>query len=246
MTSEQAKEILLRFRPGGADANDPEFTPALDQVRMDVELQVWFEEHCAHQSLIRKQFRAIAVPDGLERSILNGIGRSTRIVWWRRPVNQVLAAAAAVVALIVTVHFWTRPAGGGFSTYRNRMVRAVQRLYRMDMVTNNLAEIRQYLARNQAQADYVLPSALEKLPADGCAVLTWRNKKISLLCFNTSGRDDLYLFILNRDDVPDSPTTDRPQFQRIGKLTSASWSRGSKAYILAGRGDEAFVRRYLE
>jgi hypothetical protein len=53
MNSEQAKEILLLFRPGTADRDDPEFAAALEQTTRNRELADWFAEHCARQQAIR-------------------------------------------------------------------------------------------------------------------------------------------------------------------------------------------------
>ncbi len=246
MNSEHAKEVLLLFRPNSPDSSDPEFIEALDQVGRDTELKRWFEEHCARQSLIRDRLRQIDVPVHLEQEILGEIIQLGPVIWWRRPLIQSLAAAAAVVLLIATAYLWTRPnKSNSFAAYRNHMVRTAQRMYVMDMATNNLTEIRKYLADRHAQADYTLPPALETLPADGCAIMSWRKKTASLVCFDLGKRNDLYLFIVNRADLPDPPTTGQPQFARIGKFISASWSRGDEAYILAGRGDEEFLRKYL-
>src|SRR5439155_15298022 len=120
-----------------------------------------------------------------------------------------------------------------FSAYRNRVVRAAQRGYAMDIVTTNLNEIRQFLAAHEAHSDYPLSAALEKLPGDGCAVLRWHNKKIAMVCFDLGNHRDLYLFVISRSDVPSAPDAADPEFARVGRLMTASWSAKGKTYILA-------------
>ena len=91
----------------------------------------------------------------------------------------------------------------------------------------------------------MLPAPLEKLLGDGGAVLRWQNKTVSMVCFDLGNHNDLFLFVASRADLPDAPPTSEPQFTNIGKLTAASWSTGDRTYVLAGPGDEQFVRRYL-
>src|SRR2546430_8305491 len=246
MDSRQAKEILMRYRPGTTHANDPEFAEALEQAERDPELGRWFERHRAFQSTVADRFKQIAVPQHLREKIVAECDPARIIVWWQRPVFQALAAAAAVVLLFVLVYFKlaTRE-DRSFAAFRNRVVRNAQRGYAMDITTTNLSEIRQYLAAHQADADYVLPAPLEKLPCDGAAMLRWHNRKVSMVCFDLGNHNYLYLFVANRSDLPDAPSANEPQFARIGKLTAASWSQGDKAYVLAGPGDEQFIRGYL-
>jgi len=244
--NQQAKEILLRYRPGTTDATDPEFAAALEQAKRDVELGRWFERHCAFQSAIRDRFRQLTAPPDLKEKILADCRPAAVVLWWQRPVFQTLAAAAAIVLLIGLAYIWTQPGEDkSFAALRNRVVRNAQRGYVMDITTTNLVEIRRYLATREAHADYVLPAPLEKLPGDGGAVLHWHNKKVSMVCFALGNRNDLFLFVVERSDVPDAPAADEPEFTRIGKLTAASWSKGDKAYVLAGAGDEQFLRKYL-
>jgi uncharacterized membrane protein YbaN (DUF454 family) len=249
MDSQRAKEILLLYRPGASDANDPEFADALEQAERDPELARWFEAHCARQSLVRHQLKHISVPQELRQRILDQVAGHSKIVWWRRPSFHALAAAAAIVLVAGLAWFWTRSNGGNsFADYRDQIVRGVQRFYdanNMDMLTNNLTEIRAYLAQNSAPSDYVLTKPMEKLPGIGCNVLKWRSNKVSLVCLDSGNKNILYLFVVDRSAVSDPPRTDPPQFVRIRKLMSASWSHEGRIYILAASGEEDVLRRFL-
>ena len=246
MTSQLAKEILLRYRPGSADANDPEVAEALDQAKRDPELARWFAQHQAFHSAIRERFKQLPVPAGLKEDILAGYRVAVIPAWWQQPAFQALAVAAAIVLFVGVALFRSRSREDrSFAAFQSRVVRNAQRGYVMDITTTNLSEIRRYLAAQGAHADYALSTVLEKLPGDGGAVLRWNNKIVSMVCFDLGNHNDLYLFVANRADLPDAPSTSEPQFTRIGNLTAASWSAGERTYVLAGPGDEQFVRRYL-
>src|SRR5436190_4628602 len=246
MTSQLAKEILLRYRPGTADASDPEFAEALDQAERDPELGRWFAQQQAFQIAIRDRFRRLPVPAALKKNILAGYRPAVIPVRWQQPAFQVLAAAAAITLLIGVALFWSQPReDSSFAAFQSRVVRNAQRGYAMEITSTNLGEIRRFLAAQGAHADYVLPAPLEKLPGDGGAVVRWHNKTVSMVCFNLGNHDDLFLFVASRSDLPDAPATSEPQFTQIGRLTAASWSAGDRTYVLAGPGDEQSVRRYL-
>src|ERR1051326_3550808 len=221
MDSRQAREILLRLRPGRTDDPDPEVAEALAQARRDPELARWLENHRAFQQTVAERLRDVPVPGGLKERILAGSPPRPVVVPWRQPVLYGLAAAAAIVLMVSLVLLSARQAEDrSFAGFRNRVVRNAQRGYAMDITTTNHAEIRNYLAANQAPSDYVVPDRLEALPGDGGAVIHWNNRTVSMVCFRLNQREDLYLFVASRTDVPGAPGTASPEFSRIGRLTT--------------------------
>jgi hypothetical protein len=96
-----------------------------------------------------------------------------------------------------------------------------------------------------ARGDYALTPAMQRLEAEGGSTIKWHNKKISLICVETGEDADLFLFVVHRSALPDAPATASPQFARIGGIMTAAWSSDDKLYLLAGHGDEQFLRRYL-
>src|SRR6267142_3905569 len=104
MDNEQAKLILQAYRPGGEDADDPFFSEALEQARVDPEMAKWFAEQRAFDEAMRKALQKRIPPVGLRDSILLAKRISTlpfhqggRPVW-RRP--GVMALAASIVVLL--------------------------------------------------------------------------------------------------------------------------------------------------
>jgi hypothetical protein len=130
------------------------------------------------------------------------------------------------------------------------MASIVLRAYpKMDLETNNLPAIHQYLAQN-GQADYTLPKGLQTASGTGCKILSWHGKRVSMVCFN-SGKNaaanmpDLFLFIIDRSGLSNPPIKSSAQFSRMSGLTAASWSSGNLTYVLEGIGDEAFLLNFL-
>ena len=242
MNSQQAREILLLYRPG-IDPRPPEIEEALGLARRDPDLQAWFAEHCAAQAELRKALRKIPVPPGLREKIL-AARPARKIVWWRQPAAW--AAAAALAALLALAAFWFGPRQeDSFANYRERMVSTALRNYNMQMVTADLGQVRQYLSQNGPHGDYAMPAALEQLPAEGCAVLSWHGRKVSLICLKENERDDLYLFVINQSELYGEPSRAEPRFARVNRLMTAAWSANGKLYLLAGPGEEAAFSRYV-
>jgi uncharacterized membrane protein YbaN (DUF454 family) len=250
VNSQQAKEILMLYRADDANAHDPQLAEALSLAQSNPELGHWFEQHCALQATIRDKFRQITVPEGLKEQLLAEYTSRRKIIWWRQPA--ILAAAAAIVLLIGLAVFWLQPREeNGFFGFRSRMVSTALRSYSMDLETNDLKQIRAFLANNSALSNYVLPPVLEKTHGSGCKILTWQGKRVSMVCFN-SGRplapgvkSDLFLFVIDRSSLPDAPPANKPLINKVNQLMTASWNLGDKVYVLGGFGDEDFIRKYL-
>jgi hypothetical protein len=246
MDSSQVRKILELYRPGTTDALDPQMAEALQAVQHDPELAKWFDEHCGSYIAIRNKLKQIEVPPDLKRKILlENVGRR-KIIPFNRPAVW-LAAAAAIVLLAGGAWLTFAPGkNNGFAAYKQREVLQVQRGYAMTMTSTNLAEIRDFLRAKRSVADYALTKGLEKLTGEGCADLHWHGKPVAMVCFNVGPKKDIYLFVANRSDFANVPAPGKTKFERIHKLTAASWTTADKVYILAGAGDESELRQYLD
>lgn len=226
---------------------------ALALCRQDRELAHWFENHCAVQNAIHVRFNQVPVPEGLKEQILSEYKPQMGVTWWRQPV--VLAATAMFLALVVAGSLWLAiphqsKEEVSFASYRSRMVRTALRTYGMDLETNDLVQIRTYLAQHQAPAGYVLPKNLASVPSVGCGVLKWQDQPVAMVCFQTGQpavpgiKSDLFLFVIDRKSVPDPTVDNAPEFLSVNKLVTASWKDDENVYVLAGF-DEATLRRQL-
>jgi uncharacterized membrane protein YbaN (DUF454 family) len=251
MNRDEAKTILLLYRPGTADAGDPEIAAVLALAKQDPELTRWLAEHSAQQETVRAGFRKITVPAGLKEQIISEQAAHEKMLFWRR--RAVLAATAGVMALVALASFWFQPRQNDdtFAIYRSRMVGVALRGYVMDLATNNPAQIQGYLAHNQAPADYVLPASLAKTAVTGCAIESWQGAKVSMICFRTgkplppAQPSDLWLFVIDRAAMKDAPPVGSHQFVKVNKLMTVTWTQGDKLYVLGVEGDEQALRQYL-
>jgi len=133
------------------------------------------------------------------------------------------------------------------------MLKTVTRDYPpMDLETIELRRIHGFLLTHHAPANYLIPNGLQKTTPFGCAIMEWQGKPVSMLCF-TSGKTtnvgpDLFLFVVNQSDMHNAPLFTDPQFvpnPAGGNITTATWTNNGKLYLLAGVGDEAFLREHI-
>ena len=233
MNIDEAKKILIAYRRGSRDIDDSEVTEALSAARQMPELQAWLDQQAHRHSTIRAAFRDIPVPDDLADRILAGsnVVIVPRAAWMRR---EVLACAAMIAAMLILLFFFSRTVSSSdsFEIFRSRMVRSVLREYRMDIVTNDIVQIRGFLARNQAPADYILSEKLTSFSPVGGGVLSWQDRRVSMVCLDSGRTNMLFLFVVDRDGMRHPPTI-APAFAKVNKLMTASWSQGDKVFLLA-------------
>ena len=249
MNTSEAKEVLLLYRPGTTDASEPGVAEALELARRDPELGKWWERHRAFQKAMRTKFQEIEVPVHLKSSLLiRGSVRRKAIppqVWWRSRAS--LTAAAVVLLMIGLAGVWLRPrVPDRFANYQTRMVSDARRQYSMDLVTNDMREIRQYMARHDAPADYTVPRGLERLSLTGGGRLTWRNNPVAMVCFDRGDKQMLFLFVMKRSAVKDPPPA-TPRTAEVNQMLTVSWTQGDNTYVLAGPEEQEadFVKKYL-
>ena len=252
MNRDEAKNILLLYRPDAVDVVDPQVIEALSLVKQDSELAGWFREHCIRQEILRAKFREIQAPAGLKEQIISEQAARENSIVWRR-TTALTALAAAVVVLLALAVFRFQPPGNNntLALYRDRMVGVALRAYAMDLATENPAQIREYLKQHDAPADYVLPVPLEKVATTGCAIASWQGAKVSMICFRTGKplatgeQSDLWLFVIDRHLVKNAPPAGPPQLTKVNQLITATWTRGDKLYVLGTEGDEQTIRQLL-
>jgi len=257
MNRDEAKNILLLYRPGTADSDDPQVIEALALAQQDVELARWFGEHCARQEMLRAKFRQIPVPAGLKEQIVSEHAALARGATQRRNVLVGVLAVAAIVVALLIVSRTLIPRGAGredyntLANYQGQMIGIASSAYRMDYSTNDLTQIRAYLARNGAPAEYTVPAPLEKTATTGCAIESWGNARVSMICFRTgkplppNQPGDLWLFVVDRAAVKGAPTAASPQFTQLNRIITAVWAQGDKLYLLGTEGDQQTIQKYL-
>jgi hypothetical protein len=66
-----------------------------------------------------------------------------------------------------------------------------------------------------------------------------------LVCFRLDAKNPLWLFVIDRQAVPDAPATAEPVYAQMGKLATATWTREGRTYLLACVGDPQRLQKYL-
>jgi hypothetical protein len=191
------------------------------------------------------------VPEGLKEQILSERRvRNIQFVSWTSV--RLTLVTIALIALLALASYWLPPQReNSFSLFENRLPRSMLRQYpRMDLETRDLAQIRAYLAQ-KGQGNFVLPRGLEKATGTGCAVRQWHGQDFSMICFNSgkgavTNAPDLFLFIINRTGVSQPPGNTSPQVKQLTReMAIGTWAADNNAYVLAGLGDEEFLRGFF-
>jgi len=245
MDNEQAKFILSAYRPGGRDADDPQFREALDWARRDPELAEWFEEQRANDASIASALRTAPIPPDLKQSILAAKAVVAPARWQRR--SAALAWAACLALLLSLGGLWLR-ANSGHAAYHRDMVQAVVDLDSLDFHDQDLNRIDEWLDQRPTPSDFTMPAKLRNLSGFGCRVIEWKGKQVTLICLNDISKglqDKVHLLVINAADLPGSLPGPKPQFAENGSIATASWSDEEYAYILAGHRGARHLAAYF-
>jgi hypothetical protein len=250
MNPEQAKEILSLYRPDTADANDPAFAEALALSGNDAELKQWFDAHCESYKALRARFREIPIPPGLKEQIVAERKVHTEKFQPRRVAIGVAVSLALLLLVYGGINLQESRARTSLPAFREWTVSNSLRLYRMNLETNDLGQIRKYLAENGFESNFTLPAPLQKdARPTGCTLLQWNGKHVTMVCFRSGKQlapgetSDLFLFVADQSAVRKSK--DAVSVTKVDPATTASWTSDGRIYLLVAAGDENFLRKYL-
>ncbi|HMJ91245.1 MAG TPA: hypothetical protein VK530_15600, partial [Candidatus Acidoferrum sp.] len=80
--------------------------------------------------------------------------------------------------------------------------------------------------------DYELPPKLNDLPLMGAGVLSWRDRRVSMVCLDSKRKGMLFLFVVDTSSLKAPPL--QQEVAPVGSLNTVSWTAGGKTYLLAG------------
>jgi hypothetical protein len=237
MNNEEAKLILQAYRPGGEDAEDPQFHEALEKARLDPDLAAWLANELELDARIGGRIRDCFKPPAHLKSRILAERKIVRPSIWARRSAWKLAAAACVAALLALGIFWSNHEDrNGFAGYRAEMAGFVgHRLDRLDLMSHDLAEVRRWLSEQAGQGELILPAGLERRSSLGCRLVDWQRHTVSLVCFDIGNGHVAHLLVIDRASLADAPA-ESPVFRQIADVATVGWSRGQKTYLVASQG----------
>jgi len=250
MNSDEARKVLETCRPGGADAQDPRVCEAMEQVRRDPELRLWWADQQAFDSVMAEGLKSIPVPGDLRAALLTGRPRVVRrpASWWRPAWGgwQVRAAAAAAIGLLAAVlaGAFTPRGPTPFADFRRQMVEdgwgtESHLAYR----SADFPRVKQWLARNGGPTAFSLPSEFRQRRLHGCNVVDVDGHPVAVLCF-AQGSRHLHLFVTEGVQFAGLPQRGMPDFERCGHWKTTAWQDGKRTFVLTGMDYPTFVTTF--
>jgi hypothetical protein len=246
MNNQEAQLVLQAYRLGGQDAADPLFHGALEQVKRDAGLALWFSAERAIETRVQARLKAALKPPAhLKASLLAQRKMVRRLAWWQQPLW--LTAAAAIVLLGAAALLQLKPSSElQFASFRQAMVQnARQMTDHVTFVAQDVTRIKQWLKDRDIDTSFELPVALRDQPAQGCRVVDWNGRKVTLICFMLNGKDHVDLFVLDATHFRDFTPSQTPRFAQADGLTTAAWTKGNRTYLVASTADETVLRKYF-
>lgn len=243
MDKQEAQFILSAYRPDAQDAGDGRFSEALELVNEDQGLKAWFESEVSKDRIIADKLKQVRPPAGLRDQILTGMNMADQAPpWWRRA--PVMAIAATIIVVFGMMLSWNRPTyDSEYDELRANAVSYAAGFISLDFFSENLVDLTTWLSERDAPGSVDLVGQLESMPGIGCRTLSWSGKTVSLICLQ--GDTIYHVFMVDRDEVPDNPTSETPQIWQMKRRTVVSWSDDQRTYIMVTKATPDEVRALL-
>jgi hypothetical protein len=243
MKSKEARQLLEVYRPGGADAKDPQFQEAVNQAGRDPALAGWFKEQRNFDATFADQLKALAAPADLKDSIL-AARKTVRPGLWHDWRVRAAAAAAAVVLLAVAGGLLDATKAERFPEFRAQLIeQAWDGQSHLDFESSDMQRIRLWLAQHDASPDFTLPQGLHDTRIVGCRIVEADGRRVPMLCL-ADGAKHLHLFVVDETQFAGLPPFGTPDFQKCGGWKTTSWQRGNQTYVLTGMKYQTFVSKF--
>jgi len=243
MNEQEARLILQAYRPGAAP-DDPEVAAALQEAARNPELGRWFAEEQAFDRAIAAHLGNVPAPFGLKTRILAQLGPPAAPHRWSWAVK--LAGVVALLFLITQLVSLFHPAvpEAQVSNYAREMVSFIRLGGALDMESDDLGQIKEWLSKKEASPGFV-PPRLAALQPLGCRLLSFRGQTVTLICFKRDNDRLAHLFVVDRAALPQMKSGAPPVFAGVGDWMTASWVENDRVYMIAVQGDRGAVQHYL-
>ena len=139
---------------------------------------------------------------------------------------------------------WNRPTyDSEFDELRANAISYSAGFISLDFFADQVSDLTTWLTERDAPATTDLIGRLESLPGIGCRTLSWGGKTVSLGCLQ--GESTFHIFMIDRDDLSDTPPLDEPQFWQMKGRTIVSWEDAERVYFLVTKSSPEAVRAML-
>ena len=244
MTNDEIRKILSSYRPGD-ELSDPIVADAKKAAESDPELARWFADEQAFDRGFAEGIGRSSVPAELKTRLLENAPNpiSRRSAWPRR----IALAAAAIIVLGVFFSSWRglfQP-NVSLADYRSEMVSFIKLPPPLELESGDRDRIQNWLGKRKAPIAAATPPGLRPLEPVGCRVLSFRGRKVTLICFRRGPGKLLHLFVVERAVLPKLPAANAPVFGQEGEWLTAAWEDSDHVYLLGVQGDRALLEHYL-
>lgn len=249
MTTEEAKIILQAYRPDGRDAQDPQFSDALEQLKRDPVLEKWFREQQALDGAVARQLQSVTVPSTLKSEILAGRRTLQTSVRWNRRSTW-MAMAACLVAVLGLAAILLNSAGHpSFADYRMDMVHFTQNIEQkresLQLESGDVDAIRAWIQKNSIHKALDLPAHLTANSGVGCRVIDWNGQSVALACFHLESGGVAHVLVIDRNRLRNGPDSCTRYIAAVEDMNTMAWSSGTKTYLVISHAPEAALQRLL-
>ena len=248
MNGADAKFLLTAYRPGGEDAQEPEFREALEHTQLDPAVRVWLEREQRADRLIAGALQSVPVPPDLRSVILAGAKISRERPWFA-DVRLMALAASVLFCAFIAAFFAEQKSSRGLAGWQTAAIETVAAVVSgrrpLDLESPRLEEVQAWLAHHDAPRAAMLPGRLPNLKTVGCKTIVWENQTVSIICFHRPDGELVHLATIARTGLRNAPPLYRPSYAIAGEWATVSWSEGDLAVMLFTKGKPADLQTLL-
>lgn len=169
----------------------------------------------------------------------------------------VLGAVAALVAVMLTVSMVQERARAAAAAaqrsseaFRQFVVHYMAHEWDQsyDLPTREYTRVSGWLAAQPGAVEMAIPAGLSQSPTEGCKVLEWNDRIVTLICFRLAGVETIvHLLAINQDQLSDAPGEIARFVRENGEAgwNTATWSRKGVTYVAMSKADlDTFKRLF--